>query len=79
MHRRHPSVFHSAAASILERLVDDPRHVAAALCQMATLAHASGRSQKRNQSVEVAAELLGRMGRDSLGTVGPPGGDLFSC
>jgi hypothetical protein len=70
MHGRHPSVPHSAAASILERIVDDPRHVAAALCQMATLAHASGRRQKRNQSVEVAAQLLGRRGRGPLGLAG---------
>ena len=51
---------HSAAASILEHMASDPAHVVAALCQMATLAHVAGRLKKRNDSVEVAAELLAR-------------------
>jgi hypothetical protein len=39
-------------------MASDPAHVVAALCQMATLAHVAGRLKKRNDSVEVAAELL---------------------
>ena len=45
-------------ASILANIVLDPQHVASALCQMATLAHVAGRSEKRDHSVNVAAELL---------------------
>jgi hypothetical protein len=41
-------------------MASDPAHVVAALCQMATLAHVAGRLKKRNDSVEVAAELLAR-------------------
>ena len=47
-----------AGVSILAYITSDPGHVAAALCQMATLAHAAGRTSKRNESVVVAAELL---------------------
>lgn len=57
-HRRYPGAPHSAAASILANIVLDPQHVASALCQMATLAHVAGRSDKRDHSVNVAAELL---------------------
>ena len=56
-----------AAASILAYIATDPGHVAAALCQMATLAHVAGRLQKRNDSVEVAADLLARVERRRKG------------
>jgi hypothetical protein len=59
-HGRYPSVPHSAAVSILAHIVNEPAHVVAALCQMATLAHVAGRVKKRNDSVDVAAELLAR-------------------
>jgi hypothetical protein len=79
MHDRRPSAPGSAAAPIIEQIVDDPKHVAAALCQMATLAHASGRLQKRNQSVEVAAELLGRLGRGPGDVGGLVGMERWPC
>lgn len=58
---RRPSPPRTAATSILAYITADPGHVAAALCQMATLAHVAGRLQKRNDSVEVAADLLARV------------------
>lgn len=55
---RRPAPEPARAASILASIAADPGHVAAALCQMATLAHVAGRLEKRNDSVEVAADLL---------------------
>jgi hypothetical protein len=66
-HGRYPSVPHSAAVSILAHIVNEPAHVVAALCQMATLAHVAGRAKKRDDSVDVAAELLARCERRSSG------------
>ncbi|HXT95557.1 MAG TPA: hypothetical protein VN962_04605 [Polyangia bacterium] len=57
-HGRRPAAPRASAASILAAIAADPGHVAAALCQMATLAHVAGRLQKRNDSVDVAADLL---------------------
>lgn len=59
---RHPSSPRSPVESLLAAITADPGHVAAALCQMATLAHVSGRSRKRDDSVQTAAELLGCRG-----------------
>jgi hypothetical protein len=56
--RREPAS--GAAASILATIASDPGHIVTALCQMATLAHVAGRLQKRNDSVDVAADLLAR-------------------
>jgi hypothetical protein len=59
---RHPSAPRSRVVSLAAAIAADPGRVAAALCQMATLAHVSGRSRKRDDSVETAAELLGCRG-----------------
>jgi hypothetical protein len=57
-HGRRSPPPHTVAVSLLTNIVTDPAHVAAALCQMATLAHVAGHASKRNESVGAAAELL---------------------
>ncbi len=57
-HGRRSPLPEAGTVSILAHIISDPAHVAAALCQMATLAHAAGRASKRDESVVVATELL---------------------
>jgi len=57
-HGRGRLVRRPVPASILARITSDPAGVVTALCQMATLAHVAGRLKKRNESVNVAADLL---------------------
>ncbi len=57
--RGHRSTLPAVGVSLLANILADPAHVAAALCQMATLAHVAGHRRKRNEAVVAAAELLG--------------------
>ena len=62
-----------SAIAVLTHADHDPAEVVRALCQLATISHLAGHQVVRDETIDVAAEMINEFGRGrDWRTSGPP-------